>query len=331
MFALRIGQLGDLEGISFEDIDMPKVMGREDLAIEQQFFGFNYDDVMIAKKQYPLDYSVQFNRNNKIIGLEAAGVVRKIGSQVDGFENGDRVIYSLGNLGSYCNTKIMHQSFLTKIPDELEMDVAASCLRKGIWCHILLYRTIVIRRKSNIMIHNITDPLESMLCQWAKAIGLNVIGTVTDEESKNAAKDLGASLIINREKEDVVEVVREFTKDKGVSVVYDSVGKGVEQISIDCIHYFGSYIHYHSKNGKPEISIDQISERSIFLTSPVLEQYKSSRLELQMATTSTFVALKKGYIKPIFETAELSDAKDVFVKTYNGKYNKNVVFINSTT
>ena len=329
MFAIITRNIGSIDKVGIKDIQLPTKMNSEDLFIQHTSFGFNHDDFAISMGRYPFGYYSQIinSMENKILGLEATGIIAKTGSKVKNFQNGQRVFYSVGLIGSYCEKRSVHNSFVHLIPDSISNDTVSACMRKGLMVHSLLYKTISIQKKSIIMVHNAVDPLERMLCSWAASVGLNIIGTVTKDEDIPFAEAAGCSLVINRSKEDVVEQVAQYTDRKGVKIIYDSVGRGVEDISISCLEPFGVYVHYHSKNGFPDISASSLAPKSLFLTMPSLELYKSNKVDLITGVEAVFKAIEKGYIKPTFTRISIKNIQNILQSYNKGNYETNYILI----
>lgn len=327
MLSTFIGEIGDLETIKTGENEAPTTMGSEDILIEHTALGFNYEDCALAMGLYPYQYyQPRMKEVNQILGLEAAGVIKKVGTKVDRFKTGDRVIYCIGTVGSYCKQRVIHHTFAQKIPDFISDNVAAAVCRKGLMAHSLLYKTIAVKKESFVMIHNVTDPLESILSTWASAVGLKVIGTIGKEQHREEAKELGCQLIINRNRDSTIDLVREFTKGEGVRVVYDSIGKGVEDISIACMRPFGNYMHYHSKNGYPNIPVEKMLEKSLFAAFPTIEIQKGGQIEMLAGLEALFQIIKEGKLKPKFEKASLNASKKAIQSTLDQSFRKNIIF-----
>lgn len=327
MFAVVTNNIGNIDAVNTSEIEVPSKMSSEDVFIEHTSFGVNHEDFAIAMGRYPFGYYAKMLQSleHKILGLEATGVIVKLGSKVSHLQKGQRVFYSVGSLGAYCHKRVIHNSFLQVIPENISNDTVASCMRKCLMAHSLLYKTISIQKDSTIMVHNATDPLELMLCSWASNVGLNVIGTVTKDADIPVAEAHGCQLVVNRNKEDVVQVVANHTERRGVKIVYDSVGQGVEKISVSCLEPFGVYVHYHSKNGFPDVSASSLAPKSLFLTTPSLELYKSNKADLISGTEAVFKAIEKGYVKPNFVRVPLKSVKKVFEAYSYGSFDKNYV------
>ncbi|MBL0725751.1 MAG: zinc-binding dehydrogenase [Alphaproteobacteria bacterium] len=329
MFAIITNNIGLASAVKLADISAPIKMGNEDIFIEHTAFGFNHEDFAIAMGRYPFGYYNKMLQaaSNKILGLEATGTIIKVGSKVKHLQNGQRVFYTVGSLGSFCQKRVIHNSFVQPIPDNISNDTVVSCMRKGLMVHSLLYKTVSIQKNSTLMVHNATDPLEQILCSWASNVGLNVIGTVTKDEDKAIAKANGCQLVINREKENVVQIVSDHTEKKGVKIVFDSIGQGVEKESISCLGPFGIYIHYHSKNSFPNISASSLAPKSLFLTTPSLELYKSNKTDLISGTDAVFKAIEKKYIKLPFTRVPIKNAHKIFQSYQDGNIDKNYILI----
>ena len=187
-----------------------------------------------------------------VIGFEAVGIVEDVGEGVTEFKTGERVAYGIPPLGSYSEIRNYPADKLLHLPDGLDDKQVAALLMKGMTAHYLLHRTYKVQSGDTILVHAAAGGMGLILCQWAKALGATVVGTVSTEAKAKAAKAAGCDYPVVRSNEDFVAKVREVTDGEGAAVVYESIGKDTLQKSLDCLRLMGVCAAYGHVSGPPD-------------------------------------------------------------------------------
>ena len=230
--------------------------------------------------------------------------------KVENFSIGDRIAYAGAPLGSYSTERNYPTKNLVKIPEEIDFNVAATLMTKGLTAYYLLYKAYPISSSETILFHAAAGGVGQIFCQWAKSLGCKVIGTVGSDEKIDIAKKNGCDFVINYSKEDFAKKVLELTKSKGVSVVYDGVGKNTFEGSIECLQMRGMFISFGNSSGPLE-NIDvkkMIQPKSLYFTRPTMWHYLGTKNELQEGTDKLFENIKMGKIKvDIFKKYKLEE------------------------
>jgi len=222
---VKIDKTGDPEVLKLETINLEKPTP-EEVTIEHKAIGLNFIDTYHRSGIYPIELPSG-------IGVEASGIIKEIGSKVENFSVGDKVAYAGAPLGAYSSERNYSTKNLIKIPDGISCEVAATLMTKGLTAYYLLSKTYAIASNETLLFHAAAGGVGQIFCQWAKSLGCKVIGTVGSEEKIILAKKNGCDFIINYSKDDFAKKVLEFTKGKGVPVVYDGVGKSTFHKSIN--------------------------------------------------------------------------------------------------
>ena len=215
--AVTIEKTGGPEVLEIKNVKLEKP-SPEEVLIEHKAIGLNYIDTYHRSGLYPLQLPSG-------IGAEASGIIKEIGSLVKDFNVGDRVCYAGAPLGSYSSERNYPTKNLVKIPKEIDFEIAATLMTKGLTTFYLLHKTYPVTSNETILFHAAAGGVGQIFCQWAKSLGCKVIGTVGTDDKINIAKKNGCDFVINYSKDDFVKKVLEITKGKGVPVVYDGVGK----------------------------------------------------------------------------------------------------------
>ncbi|MDU4092559.1 MAG: quinone oxidoreductase [Pantoea sp.] len=289
---IQIAQYGGPETLQWVDFD-PADPAENEVQVENKAIGINYIDTYVRTGLYPAPALPSG------IGTEAAGVVVKVGSQVTAIKPGDRVVYAQSSLGAYSERHNVHQDKLALLPDAISFEQAAASFLKGLTVHYLLRQTYEVQPDEIFLFHAAAGGVGLIACQWAKALGAHLIGTVGSAEKAQLAKDRGAWAVINYREEDIAQRVSELTSGKKVRVVYDSVGKATWEASLNCLHRRGLMVSFGNASG-PVTGIDLSilnQKGSLYLTRPSLNGYISTRDELQRAGNDLFSMLASGAIK----------------------------------
>ena len=299
---VKIEKTGGPEVLKFETItiDQPSP---EEVLIEHKAIGLNFIDIYHRSGLYPLQLPSG-------IGGEASGVIKKIGSKVKDFSVGDSVAYAGAPLGSYSTERNYPTKNLVKIPDGINFDIAATLMTKGLTTYYLLHKTYPVSSNETILFHAAAGGVGQIFCQWAKSLGCKVIGTVGSDEKANIAKKNGCDFVINYSKDDFAKKVLEITKNKGVPVVYDGVGKNTFEKSIECLKVRGMMVSFGNSSG-PISNIDvkkMIQPKGLYFTRPVMGHYLSTKDEIREGAEKLFEKIKLGKVKiKIFKKYKLED------------------------
>ena len=301
-----ISEIGDADVLKYVDYTMPKKLNEDFIRIKQTAIGLNYIDTYHRSGIYPLPVSLPV-----CPGLEGAGEIIEIGENVSNFSIGDRVCYASTPLGAYCEIRDFPAAKSIKIPNEISDEIAASILLKGMTVEYLFERLNNIKKDEFILFHAAAGGVGLIASQWARSIGCKMIGTVSSNEKVILAKDNGCSHVINYKEENVVEKVMEITKGKGVSTVYDGVGKDTFDISLACLDFRGLFVSFGQSSGMVEdVNLHStFNPKSLYYTRPTLMHYTKNRKELIDSSNTLFNKIIKGSIKNnIFKKIDLKDA-----------------------
>jgi len=301
--AIRISENGGPDVMTYEDVDLP-TPGPGEARIRQMACGLNYIDVYYRTGQYaqPLPAG---------LGMEGAGVVEAVGPGVTHVHVGERVAYAGGPPGAYASARVLPANVLVKLPATIEFDAAAAMMLQGLTVQYLFRRTFRLQGGETILFHAAAGGVGLIACQWARALGVTMIGTVSSDEKAELAKSHGCTHAINYRKENFVERVKEITEGQGVPVVYDSVGKETFFDSLDCLSPLGMMVSYGGASGPvPAFELKELVSRgSLFITRPSLFHYTAKRDELEIMAAELFGMVEGGKLKiNINQRYELSNA-----------------------
>lgn len=247
-----------------------------------------------------------------VIGFEGVGIVEGVGDGVSGFQTGDRVAYGIPPLGSYSEVRNYPVDKLLHLPDGLNDKQVAALLMKGMTAHYLLHRTYKVEQGDTILVHAAAGGMGLILCQWAKALGATVVGTVSTAEKAEVAKAAGCTYPVVRSQQSFVDVVRDVTDGEGCAVVYEAIGKDTLQQSLDCLRLMGVCAAYGHVSGAPDpVDIIQDLGRrgSLFITRPAIMHYVAKRSDLEWTARDLFKAIGDGVLDAnINYEYELKDA-----------------------
>ena len=304
MKAVKINKNGGPEVLELKDITLTKP-GNEEVLIEHAAIGLNYIDTYHRSGLYPLALPSG-------LGMEASGIIKEIGSNVSGFSVGDKVAYAAVPLGAYSTHRIFKTKNLVKVPDEIDLTLAATLMTKGLTTFYLLHKTYSVSSGETILFHAAAGGVGQIFCQWAKSLGCKVIGTVGSDEKISLAKKNGCDEVINYSKEDFAKKVMELTEGKGLSVVYDGVGKSTFEKSVNCLKTRGMMISFGNASGALDpIDVPKtLQPKGIFFVRPSMGQYLQTSEELNEASKVLFEKISSGKVKvEIFKKYKLEDTK----------------------
>ena len=299
---VKIEKTGGPEVLKIENIKISDP-GPNDVLIETKAMGLNYIDTYHRSGSYPLPLPSG-------IGVEASGIIKKIGTKVKDLSIGDSVAYGGLPIGAYAEERIYPADKLVKLPEGISLEIASTIMTKGLTTYYLLYKTFPVKSHDTILFHAAAGGVGQIFCQWAKSLGCKVIGTVGTDEKKSIAKKNGCDLVINYSTESFVEKVMDFTKGKGVPVVYDGVGEKTFEDSIACLKNTGMMVSFGNSSG-PVKNVDvkkHIQPKSLFFTRPTGGHYFTTKELLNEAAEKLFDQLKYGKVKiEIFKKYKLEE------------------------
>ena len=301
--AIRMHQNGGPEVLVWEEVAVPPPAAGE-ATVQQHAVGLNFIDIYHRTGLYPLTLPSG-------IGLEGAGVVTAVGPGVSEVKVGDRVAYAGGPLGAYAEARNIPAHRLLVLPEKIAFDTAAAMMLQGLTAAYLLRRTYRVQAGDPVLIHAAAGGVGLIACQWAKALGATVIGTVGSPAKAELARAHGCDHVINYATEDFSKRVREITGGEGVAVVYDGVGKDTFAGSLDALRPLGMMVSYGNASGPvPPVDLIQLSQKgSLFLTRPTIMHYTARRADLEALGNELFTVVASGQVRiEINQTYPLRDA-----------------------
>ena len=280
--AIRISAVGGPEVMEYVDVEVGEP-GAGEARVRQAACGLNYIDVYFRTGAYPQPLPAG-------LGMEGAGTVEAVGPGVTHVKPGDRVAYAARPPGAYAEARVMPAAALVKLPDAIDFATGAAMMLQGLTVQYLFRRTFPLRGGETILFHAAAGGVGLIACQWARALGATMIGTVGSDEKAELAKANGCVHTINYNKENFVERVKEITGGKGVPVVYDSIGKDTFTGSLDCLAPLGMMVSFGSASGPvPPFSLNELASRgSLFITRPTLFSYTAARGDLEAMAAELF-------------------------------------------
>ena len=302
--AIKIYTNGGPEVLKWEDHD-PVQPGTGEVRIRHEAIGLNFIDVYHRTGMYPLPALPA------IPGLEGSGVVETVGEQVDDVVVGDRVAYAGVPPGAYAQVRCIPAHRLVKMPDDVSFETAAAMMLKGMTARYLIRGCYPVSSGDTILIHAASGGVGSIVSQWAHDIGATVIGTVGSAEKAEKARSNGCDHPILYSQEDFVENVREITNNRGVNVVYDSVGQATFMKSLECLQPLGTMVTFGQSSGSvPPLELGVLAAKgSLFLTRPSLMTYTEKREDLLAHANDLLDVVQRGAVKiAIGQTYPLSEA-----------------------
>ena len=292
--AIRFHQTGGPEVLRWEELDLPEPQAHE-ARVRQHGVGLNYIDIYHRSGLYPVPLPSG-------IGLEGAGVVEAIAAEISaktGIAVGDRVAYAGGPIGAYAQARNIPADRLVKLPDAIAFDTAAAMMLQGMTAQYLLRRTYRVQPGDTILIHAAAGGVGLIACQWAKALGATVIGTVGSEEKAALARAHGCDHAIIYTRENFTERVRAITGGAGVPVVYDSIGKDTFMGSLDCLRPLGMMVSFGNASGPvPPVDLGILAPKgSLFVTRPTMMTYLAKRDDLLQSAAELFAVVAAGSVR----------------------------------
>ena len=308
---IKIYEQGSLEVLKIEEEELKKLDSNE-ILIEHSFAGLNFIDINQRRGTYPL------KNLPVVLGMEASGTVREIGSNVSKFNIGDKVTHCM-NPGSFSQFMNLDKDRVIKLKNEVDLKIAAASTLQGLTSQYLINHSYKLKKNDTVLVHAAAGGVGQILCQWAKKIGANVIGTVSSLEKENIARQNGCHFTINYSKDDFEKKVLEITKNNGVDVIYDSVGKDTFLKGIGCLAPKGRIVSFGVSSGPIDpININMLRSFSGSISTGGLNTYIKDANEMQMNAETFFdMIIKKDLeinIDKTFHIDKIREAQSMLEK-----------------
>jgi NADPH2:quinone reductase len=300
---IRIHQHGGPEVLRLEQAEVGDP-GPGEVRIRQRAIGLNFIDIYYRTGLYPAPLPHG-------LGFEAAGVVEVVGREVGFLKQGDRVAYGQGPLGAYSDLRLMPAATVVRLPQGIDFDQGAAVMLKGLTVQYLFRQTYRLQGHETILFHAAAGGVGLIACQWARALGVRLIGTVSTDEKAALARRHGAWATINYSRENFVERVKELTGGAKVPVVYDGVGRDTWEGSLDCLQPRGLMVSFGNASGAVTgVNLGILAAKgSLFVTRPTLATHIVPRTRLEASAEELFDHMLKGRIKvEIDQRYALADA-----------------------
>ena len=314
MKAIQISKNGGPEVLELKDITLDKP-GADEVTIEHKAIGLNYIDTYHRSGLYPLKLPSG-------IGAEGAGIIKEVGSNIKEFNVGDKVSYAGLPLGAYSTHRNYPTKNIVKVPNSIDIEVAATLMTKGLTTFYLLHKTYPAKSGQTILFHAAAGGVGQIFGQWAKSLGCTVIGTVGSDEKIEKAKSYGYDHVINYNKEKFSKKVLEITNEKGVPVVYDGVGKNTLEGSLECLSIRGMMVSFGNASGPlAEINVPKsLQPKGLYFIRPSMQHYLSTREEIDEAAKILFEKVESRKIKiEIFKKYKLENVVEAHQDLENRK------------
>ena len=320
--AIIIKKSGGPEVLEITDIKL-EAPGPDQIKVKNIAIGLNYIDTYHRSGLYPVTLPSG-------IGLEGAGKITEIGSNVKDLNIGDNIAYAGGVPSAYAEERILPAHLGVKIPDGISHKIAACIMTKGLTTYYLLCKTYKLTSNDVVLFHAAAGGVGQVFSQWAKGIGCKLIGTVGSDEKISIAKENGCDHVINYTKQDFVKEVNDITQNLGVSVVFDGVGKNTLKGSLECLKPRGTMISFGNASGSLDplnVSKD-IQSKSLFFTRPTMKDYYTNRSEVVEGAEELFKQIKFGKIKiKVFKEYSLIEAKQAHLDLEARKINGPAILV----
>jgi NADPH:quinone reductase len=303
MKVIKIEETGGPEVIQYTDGFLAAPAAGE-VHVRHTAIGLNFIDTYHRSGLYPVPLPSG-------LGLEAAGVVEEVGAGVKGLKPGDRVAYGTGPLGAYAQVRNFPANRLVKLPKAISDETGAAMMLKGMTVRYLLRATYKVKKGETVLIHAAAGGVGLLFSQWAKALGVKVIGTVGSDEKMEIAKAHGCTEVINYARENVVKRVLEITDGKKLPVVYDGVGQDTVMTSLDCLQPRGLLVSFGNASGPVKnFNLGDLSARgSLYVTRPTLMTYTASDADFKETADDLVEMVKSGKVKvPVNQRYPLAEA-----------------------
>lgn len=308
---VKIYEQGSVDVLKIEETDLREINLNEVL-IKHEYAGLNFIDINQRKGIYPL------KKLPSIMGMEASGTIIQIGSNVTRFNIGDKVTHCM-NLGSFSSIMLLPESKVIKLRQEIDLKVAAAATLQGLTAQYLIHESYVLKKNNTILMHAAAGGVGQILCQWANKIGAKVIGTVSTKEKEKIAKENGCHFTINYQEENFKDKIMAITKDNGVDVIYDSVGKDTFSIGLKCLAPKGRLVSFGVSSGSiSPIDINSIRSFSGSIATGGLNTFIKEPNEMQKNADKLFDMIYNKKIKiNIEKIIPIEDIKNAQYKMEN--------------
>ena len=313
---------GGPEVLELQDVKVGSP-GPDEIKVTNHAIGLNYIDTYHRSGLYPIKLPSG-------IGLEAAGKIDEVGSNVTEFNKGDNVAYASVPLGAYAQQRIIPAKIAVKVPEGISHELAATLMTKGLTTNYLITKTYKLKAGETVLFHAAAGGVGQIFAQWANSIGAKVIGTVGSDQKIKIAQENGYSNVINYNKNDFAKEVMKITNNEGVPAVFDGVGKETFLGSLACLKIRGMMVSFGNASGPldPVNVPKDIQPKGLYFTRPSIGQYFTNRKELQTGADQIFEKVKYGKIKiKIFRKYRLADAKQAHVDLESRQLNGPVILI----
>ncbi|MBS7662747.1 NADPH:quinone reductase [Pseudomonas lalucatii] len=289
---IQFSRHGGPEVLEYLDYQ-PATPGPHEVRVQNQAIGLNFIDTYYRSGLYPPPALPSG------LGTEGAGIVEAVGAEVEQFRVGDRVAYATGPLGAYSELHVLPASKLVRLPEAIGFEQAAAVMLKGLTVQYLLRQTFALQGGETILFHAAAGGVGSFACQWAKALGVKLIGTVSSPQKAARALEQGAWACIDYSHENVVQRVQELTDGQKCPVVYDGVGKDTWQTSLDCVAPRGLLVSFGNASGAVTgVNLGILAQKgSLFVTRPSLAGYADTPERLQAMADELFAMISSGQLK----------------------------------
>jgi len=303
--AIRLHETGGPEVLKLENVEVGEP-GPGQARVRHTYVAVNFIDIYFRTGRYPLP-------KPNGLGSDAVGVVEAVGPDVTDVKVGDRVGYLIGPQGAYSDVRVMPADVLIPLPEGVSDRTAATLMMKGMTVQYLFRQVFPLNGGETILYHAAAGGVGLIACQWARAMGVTMIGTVSTDEKAAIAKANGCAHTIVTSRENIAQRVREITDGKGVPVVYDSVGKDTLEASLDSLQPRGSFISNGTSSGAVVIDSQLLAVKgSIWMTRPAMMHYIMPRSHMLSMADELFGHVLSGGIvsepKQVFELADAADA-----------------------
>ena len=290
--AIRIERQGGPEVLQWQPVELG-APGAGEVLVRHGAVGVNFIDIYHRSGLYPLQLPSG-------LGLEGAGTVEAVGAGVTRFRVGDRVAYCSGPVGAYAEARVVPEKVLVALPDAIAFETAASMMLKGLTAQFLLRRTRPLAAGDVALFHAAAGGVGLIAGQWARALGVKLIGTAGSDEKCRLALEHGYAHCINYRTEDLVARVRELTDGRGVAVVYDSVGRDTWERSLSCLQPFGLMVSFGNSSGPvPPVTLGDLAARgSLYVTRPTLMTHVADPQALAQMAAELFAMVQGGRVVP---------------------------------
>lgn len=297
----RIHELGGPEVLTLVDAPLGNP-GPGEVRLRHTYVAVNFIDIYFRTGRYPMPLP-------NGLGSDAVGVIEAVGEGVTEFRPGDRVGYLLGPQGAYADVRVMPADVLIPIPDGVGDSTAATLMMRGMTAQYLFRQVYPLKGGETILYHAAAGGVGLIACQWARALGVEMIGTVSTDEKAEIARANGCAHVIVTSRENIAERVREITGGKGVPVVYDSVGKDTLMASLDSLAPRGALVSNGTSSGPVEIDTTLLAVKgSLWVTRPAMVHYADTRPHMLAMAREMFDLVEAGKI--VSEPGQVFDFTD---------------------